>query len=44
MVNLETIASQVGPGFLIGFAEGFLIASGVCLIRCAVRLFKKIVL
>ena len=43
MVSLENIASQVGPGFLIGFAEGFMISTGVCVIRCVVRLFKKIV-
>lgn len=42
MVNLQNIADAVGPGFMIGFAEGFIIASMVCLIRMAVRLFKRI--
>ena len=43
MVNLLESASELGPSFLVGFGEGFLIAAGVMLIRTVVKVFKRVV-
>lgn len=41
MVDLLHVSGDIGSSFLIGFAEGFLIAAFVSMIKAVVRVFKR---
>lgn len=43
MVNLLESAGDVGPAFLIGYCQGFLIGAVVAIVRILIKLFSRIV-